>query len=230
MHSLSVGVHTQHKHSLEYLRASALSFCPAEVPGAAGRQEAPPIPNSFSSDSNWGPQPAPSLSCYHACMKPSLHKHTFFSLSLRHNPTETFFYTIFKPSDTRRPNQLTSSQYQLLHSRLLTSSKNQVLPLLRFSISCPPPPILHPLTLLPPPSSSWPSHWQLALIIAVKNGAVTPTIPPPQHSYSMTLHFLVTGARPVFASLPLHPSVLLSLSSAAFCFLLVLLPKYCILT
>lgn len=39
-------------YALEYLRASALSFCPAEVPGAAGRQEAPPTPNSFSSDSN----------------------------------------------------------------------------------------------------------------------------------------------------------------------------------
>lgn len=42
----------------------------------------------------------------------------------------------------------------------------------------PPPPALHPSLAPFPPSSYGRSHWQLALIMTVKNGAVTPAIPP----------------------------------------------------
>lgn len=61
-------------------------------------------------------------------------------------------------------------------------------------------------------------HWQLALIMAVKNGAVTPATPPPprQHSFSMTLHFLPIGARSAFDSLPLLSISLFSFLSGCF--------------
>lgn len=150
---------------------------------------------------------------YHACMRPPLHKHTWFSADM-------FSYTTLKLSDAWRGNKLTqsrptsySSPSPLSFYLLPKSTPTPFLPSL--SLVRPPslPSSILPSTPLPPPlhlmgplTDSWLWLWLW------KMGQSRQQSPPPaflQHDCALSPY---SGAGPVSASLPLPPSVFLQLS------------------